>query len=109
MLNLIGELKKIGKLKKNCHKNKSECTVVGLGPLLPSIKRVHLYVKLKQNEKKMNECHMNDKKTKLNNLSKKKNRYIFHEPSILHISLDCILLVKQCLYCQPFYWKTSLK
>ena len=44
-VNLIGELKKIGKLKKNCHKNKSECTVVGLGPLLPSIKRVHLYVK----------------------------------------------------------------
>ena len=52
MLNLIGELKKIGKFEKNCHKNKSECTVVGLGPLLPSIKRVHLYVKLKQNEKK---------------------------------------------------------
>ena len=31
--------------KKNSHKNKSECTVVGLGPLLPSIKWVHLYVK----------------------------------------------------------------
>lgn len=27
---------------------------------------------LKQNEKKMNECHMNDKRKKLNNLSKKK-------------------------------------
>ena len=31
--------------KKNSHKNKSESTVVGLGPLLPSIKWVHLYVK----------------------------------------------------------------
>ena len=31
--------------KKNSHKNKSERTVVGLGPLLLSIKWVHLYVK----------------------------------------------------------------
>ena len=31
--------------KKNSHKNKSERTVVGLGPLLLSIKWVHLHVK----------------------------------------------------------------